>query len=139
MLTSLLLSVRARIRRRHAVRLPTHVKRLEIRGDILSVELTRTELLTTGDHVLCVAGEIIPAAGEVVDGRALLRDVREFSERQVGVGSWVLAGMYVAAEYIVICIDPSRETDLHPERSRFVVRRRLMRRVPETQQPLRSA
>jgi hypothetical protein len=112
---------------------------LEIRGDILSVELTRTELLTTGDHVLCVAGEIIPAAGEVVYGRALLRDLGDAREWCVAVGCRVLAGMFVAADYIVICIDPGGEIDPHAERVRLVVRRRFMRRVSETQRPLRSA
>jgi cation transport ATPase len=78
---------------------------LEIHGDILSVELTRTGRLTDGDHVLCVAGEIVPATGAVVGGRALLRDVGDASEWRVAVGSRVLAGMYVAADYVVICID----------------------------------
>jgi high-affinity K+ transport system ATPase subunit B len=108
---SLLLSLRAHVRR-NAVRLPTHVKRLEIRGDILSVELTRTGRLTDGDQVLCVAGEIIPAAGAVVGGRALLRDISDASEWRVAVGSRVVAGMYVATDHVVICIDAISETDL---------------------------
>src|SRR2546423_12269190 len=72
--------------------IPSHVKRLDVPGDLLSAELTLADRLADGDCVLCVPGDVIARNGEVVDGAAIVNDVNtDRIDRQprwsLGIGS----------------------------------------------------
>jgi high-affinity K+ transport system ATPase subunit B len=80
---------------------PTHVRRLDCAHDRLSGEVTRVERLVDGDCILCVAGDVIPCRGVVVDGSAAVRC--SLSKRQfLRGGSPVLPGTTVVANFVVV-------------------------------------
>jgi potassium-transporting ATPase ATP-binding subunit len=83
--------------------MPTHAKRLDIPGDLLSVELSLATRLREGDHVLCVSGDVVPCDGEVVDGIAVIDDP-EGTARFVGSGALAVAGTRVLSDFLVIRI-----------------------------------
>ena len=86
----------------------THVKRLEIPSDRLSVELTLTTRLRAGDHVLCVAGDVVPCDGDVVDGIATVMEPTPIASTQVvrtlGNHSHVTADTLVLSDYLVVTV-----------------------------------
>ncbi len=47
-----------------------YARRLDDAHDPLSCEVVPRTRLAAGDAVLCVAGDVVPAAGVVLDGRA---------------------------------------------------------------------
>ena len=79
---------------------PTHVRRLERADDRLSGELTLIERLSQGDCILCVAGEVIPCRGVVVDG---------FPR-----GAPVRPGMMVVANYLIVRVEESPKAGRRP-------------------------
>lgn len=83
---------------------PTHVRRLERADDRLSGELTRIERLSQGDCILCVAGEVIPCRGVVVDGFAAVRCSRSKHEFLRG-GSAVRPGTTVLANFLIVRVE----------------------------------
>ncbi|MFL5615990.1 MAG: hypothetical protein ACJ796_20160 [Gemmatimonadaceae bacterium] len=90
---------------------PTHARRLDIAGDILSGELTLVRRLADGDEVLCVHGDIVPHDGEVVDGAAIVTDPRDAalaSHRRVAVGSPICAGTEILTNFVVVRLGASR-------------------------------
>lgn len=83
---------------------PTHVRRLERADDPLSGEVTRVERLLNGDCILCVAGDVIPCRGVVIDGFAAARcnaSQHEFLRR----GSSVLPGTTVVANFLIVRVE----------------------------------
>lgn len=70
---------------------PTHVRRLERADDRLSGEVTLIERLSDGDCILCVAGEVVPCDGIVIDGSA-----------GTGIGSPVIAGTTVLSNLVIV-------------------------------------
>jgi high-affinity K+ transport system ATPase subunit B len=81
--------------------LPTHVRRLEIPGDRWSIELTLVARLRHGDSILCVAGDIIPVDGVVVDGSALVEGGVDEC-RLLGRGSPLSSGARVLTNFVVV-------------------------------------
>ena len=71
--------------------MPTHVRRLDRADDHLSGELTLVERLLEGDFILCVAGEIVPCDGIVIDGSAGTR-----------IGSPAIAGTTVVSNLVIV-------------------------------------
>jgi high-affinity K+ transport system ATPase subunit B len=86
---------------RQVVVLPTHVRWLEIPGDRWSIELTLVARLRHGDSILCVAGEIIPTDGVVVDGSALVEGEVDTC-RLLAVGSPISTGARVLTNFVVV-------------------------------------
>lgn len=77
--------------------MPTHVRRLDRADDPLSGELILAERLCEGDFILCLAGEIVPFDGIVIDGSA---DAR--------IGFPVIAGTTVLPNLVIVRVgDPS--------------------------------
>lgn len=89
---------------RRGPQLPTHVRRLDRPDDPLSGELTLIERLSAGDCILCVAGEIVPCDGTVVDGTAMVSAA--WSDRQLHtparINSRVIAGMILCSNYVIV-------------------------------------
>lgn len=83
---------------------PTHVRRLDRADDRLSGELTLVERLSNGDCILCVAGEVIPCRGVVVDGAAAVRRSASTHEVLRG-GSSVLPGTTVVANFLIVRVE----------------------------------
>lgn len=95
---------------------PSHVRRLDAsdaRGegtiDKLAFEIVRTSSLNEGDFVLCVAGDVIPIDGVVVEGRAVFdggraRDAAAGHIVVPGAGCRVSEGMRLTAGYLVISV-----------------------------------
>ena len=90
------------VNRRRAA-LPTHVRRLEIPGDRWSIELTLAASLRHGDSILCVAGDVVPCDGMVVDGSAIVETGGDAS-RLLVAGSSVSAGARVVTNFLVVRI-----------------------------------
>jgi high-affinity K+ transport system ATPase subunit B len=87
---------------------PTHARRLERADDRLSGELTLVARLLDGDCILCVAGDVIPCAGIVLDGCALVRDgtlasaAADAAPWVLGYGASVRPGMAVVSNFLII-------------------------------------
>ena len=87
---------------------PTHVRRLERADDRLSGEVTLVERLSPGDCILCVAGDVIPCHGIVVDGFAAIRhrgfepSPNDSGRAVLRGGSSVRPGMTVVANFVVV-------------------------------------
>jgi K+-transporting ATPase ATPase B chain len=85
----------------------TYAKRLDSPGDLLSAELTLGRSLRAGDHVLCVAGDVVPRDGYVVAGSEV-RDAAATGTTSCPVyaprarGTIVKSGTLVRASYLVI-------------------------------------
>ena len=96
---------------RRGPQLPTHVRRLDRSNDPLSGELTRIERLSDGDCILCVAGEILPCDGTVVEGTAMVSTPSSERSAQVhvraGIGSRVVAGMILFSQYVIVRVGDS--------------------------------
>jgi high-affinity K+ transport system ATPase subunit B len=86
--------------------LPTHVRRLDRSDDPLSGELTLIGRLSVGDCILCVAGEMVPCDGTVVDGAALVgagwSDCRTQARGRAEVGSRLFGGTVVLSNYVIV-------------------------------------
>ena len=80
--------------------MPTHVRRLDRADDRLSGELTRVERLLQGDFILCIAGEVMPCNGVVVDSSA-----------GIGIGSPVMAGTIVLWNLVIVRVGDERVVD----------------------------
>ena len=90
---------------------PTHARRLDVAGDILSGELTLVGRLADGDEVLCIRGDIVPRDGEVVNGAAIVNeplDAALASHRRVAIGSPICAGTEILTNYVVVRLGASR-------------------------------
>ena|SRR5437868_5785064 len=90
--------------------IPSHVKRLDVPGDLLSAELTLADRLADGDCVLCVPGDVIARNAQVVDGAAVVNDVNtDRIDRQprcsLVIGSVVERGCHVISGFVVVRID----------------------------------
>lgn len=87
---------------------PTHVRRLDRADDRLSGEVTLVARLLDGDCILCVAGDVIPCRGRVVDGLATVRHSASEAppnERRQSVlrwGSAVRPGMTVLSNFVIV-------------------------------------
>ena len=86
--------------------MPTHVRRLDRSNDPLSGELTLVEQLSEGDCILCVAGEILPCNGTVVDGTALMNRASVVcptpTAARTRIGSRVIAGAIVLSKFVIL-------------------------------------
>jgi len=86
--------------------LPTHVRRLDRSDDPLSGEVTLLGRLSVGDCILCVAGEMVPCDGMVVEGTAFVGVARCDSRGQVrgraGVGTRLCSGTVVLSNYLIV-------------------------------------
>lgn len=92
---------------------PTHVRRLERADDRLSGELTLIERLSDGDCILCVAGDVVPCRGMVVNGFASVRHAasapapNDRGDVVLRRGSLALPGMTVVANFLVVRVEES--------------------------------
>lgn len=92
---------------RASERSPTHVRRLDRADDRLSGELTLVARLHDGDCILCVAGDVIPCRGMVVDGLATVRHSASEPAPNRGQsilrwGSSVRPGMTVLSNFVIV-------------------------------------
>ena len=89
-------------------RSPTHVRRLDRADDRLSGEVTLVARLLDGDCILCVAGDVIPCRGMVVDGSTIVRlsgserAPNEANHSALRKGASVRPGMTVLSNFVVV-------------------------------------
>ena len=87
---------------------PTHVRRLDRADDRLSGEVTLVARLLDGDCILCVAGDVIPCCGTVVDGLATARHCaseaapNDQCQSVLRWGSAVRPGMTVLSNFVIV-------------------------------------
>ena len=93
---------------------PTHVRRLDHADDRLSGEVTLVARLLDGDCILCVAGDVIPCGGTVVDGSATARHSasepapNNQSQSFLRRGSSVRPGMTVLSNFVIVRVGSGR-------------------------------
>ena len=96
---------------------PTHVRRLERADDRLSGELTLVDRLLEGDCILCVAGDVLPCSGTVVDGCASVRDrafastIEDAEPSVLRFGASVHPGMAVVSNFLIVRVGEDLRRD----------------------------
>jgi high-affinity K+ transport system ATPase subunit B len=92
---------------------PTHARRLDTAGDILSGEPTLVCRLVDGDEVLCVHGDVVPRDGEIVEGTAIIEDLNQrhatpTPRRSIARGARIDAGATVLSNYVIVRVGVRR-------------------------------
>lgn len=112
---------------------PTHVRRLERPDDCLSGEVTLVERLSSGDYILCVAGEVIPCGGTVVDGLAAVcqsgasPSSADSEHEVIRGGSPVHPGTTVMTNFLIVRVGYESPNQFGPSSVRPESRRRVKR------------